>query len=281
MSNKASCLCGDVRWEFSGDPVHAFNCHCKMCRKAHGTAFGTYWFLNDEQFQWTSSTETVVHYRSSHLLVRSFCGVCGSVVPYGTAPDEQLVVPGGCHTEGKKSDCHIFVNFSAPWFDIVGELPRHTDYPDFTGLDRVEETVSEPPPDGVVRGSCLCGGVEYHVHEAFKVAHNCHCSRCRKGRAAAHATNGFTSANGVEFVSGKDNLKIYKVEDAEHFTQVFCKTCGSKMPRIDNNRGIAVIPFGGLDDDPNTKAVDHIFVDYKANWYDIEDGLPQFPEAPD
>ena len=104
----------------------------------------------------------------------------------------------------------------------------------------------------------------------------------RKARAAAHATNGFTSIDGVEFLQGEDNLASYKVDDARYFTQVFCKTCGAKMPRLDPERGIAVIPFGALDDDPGVEAQDHIFVDYKAGWHRITDDLPTFAEmAPD
>ena len=135
-------------------------------------------------------------------------------------------------------------------------------------------------PDGVVRGSCLCGAVKYHVTEPFRVAYNCHCSRCRHGRAAAHASNGFTSFDGVHFVKGEDHLKTYKVPDARYFTQVFCDVCGSLMPRLDAERKIAVIPLGGLDDDPGIKPGEHIFVAHKAGWHDITDDLPTHDEDP-
>jgi len=251
-----------------------------LCRKAHGSAFGTYWFVRTEQFNWLSDTNTVRHYRSSHLLSRSFCGACGSVVPYPSEQSKQVVVPGGCHDDGKKSDCHVFVAHRAPWFEITGDLPRYDDYPEYTGFQRVEEEPKEPGPKGVVRGRCMCGKVKYHVKERLKIVHNCHCRRCRRARAAAHATNGFTSVDGVEFLQGEDNLTSYKLPDARYFTQVFCKTCGSKVPRLDCERRIAVIPLGGLDDDPGARPVDHIYVDYMARWYEISDGLPRFSEMP-
>ena len=71
MNNGASCLCGSVTWEITAEPFQAFNCHCKLCRKAHGSAFGTYWFMRPDEFRWTSDTDTIAHYRSSHLLTRS------------------------------------------------------------------------------------------------------------------------------------------------------------------------------------------------------------------
>jgi hypothetical protein len=281
MKNQASCLCGGVQWEITAEPFNAFNCHCKMCRKAHGSAFCTCWFVKPEELNWLSDTDTIVHYGSSHLLTRSFCGTCGSVVPYlSEHGEDHWAVPGGCHDDGKKSDCHVFAAHSAPWYDITDDLPRHDDYPDYTGMERVEEEALEPGPEGIVRGSCLCGTVIYEISEPFTLVQNCHCHRCRKARAAAHATNGFTSMDGVKFTQGEDNLAFYKVPDAKYFTQVFCKTCGSKMPRLDPGRGIAVVPFGGLDDDPGVKPERHIYVEDMAKWYQITDDLPVFDQEP-
>ncbi len=280
MNNRASCLCGSVRWEITAEPFNAFNCHCKLCRKAHGSAFGTYWFVEPEQIRWLSDTDGIVRYRSSHLLTRSFCGTCGSVVPYPSEQGNHWLSPGGCHDDGKPSDCHVFVAHKAPWFEITGNLPRYDDYPDYTGMQRVEEQPLEPQPDGIVRGSCMCGSVKFHVTKPFTAVRNCHCTRCRKARAAAHATNGILPFDGVKFVEGEDNLESYKEPGAEYFTQVFCKTCGAKMPRLDAGRKIAIVPFGGLDDDPGVKPAHHIYVDYMAKWYEITDDLPVFGREP-
>ncbi|MGH8286041.1 MAG: GFA family protein, partial [Steroidobacteraceae bacterium] len=38
---RGSCLCGGVRFEIDGPVGRASHCHCSMCRKAHGAAFGT------------------------------------------------------------------------------------------------------------------------------------------------------------------------------------------------------------------------------------------------
>ena len=45
MTTDGSCLCGAVTWEVSGEPNTAYHCHCKICRKVHGAAFATYWFM--------------------------------------------------------------------------------------------------------------------------------------------------------------------------------------------------------------------------------------------
>ena len=274
------CLCGSVTWELEPEAYAAFNCYCKMCRKAHGTPFGTYFFSNSDQLRWTSTTDSIVYYRSSPMLIRSFCGHCGSVVPYSGSDSSRVVTPGGCHDHGRPADCNIFTAYNAPWHEITNDLPCYDHYPPASDLLGVEEEPLEPGPEGVVRGSCLCGLVQFHVTKPFKIAHNCYCTRCRRACAAAHASNGFTDFDGVVFIKGKDQLKTYKLPEAQFFTQVFCGICGSKIPRLDPDRNLAVIPLGSLDDDPGIRPMDHIYVAYKCEWHKITDDLPAYEEGP-
>ena len=39
---RGSCLCATVRWSLEGAHERMLHCHCRMCRKAHGTPFATY-----------------------------------------------------------------------------------------------------------------------------------------------------------------------------------------------------------------------------------------------
>ena len=290
--NTGRCLCGKVTWAFSGEPFALYNCHCRMCQKIHGAAFSTYSFVNDHQFRWTSETSTIVNYLSSDQLTRSSCSVCGSVVPLrgsGHAASESATdqtknnywcTPAGCHDSMRKPDCNIFVADNAPWHRISGNLPEHAAYPEESGKPGVKGLPPITNPEGPVRGSCLCGEVKFEVKEPFKLARNCHCSRCRYGRSTAHACNGFVSFDGVQFVSGEDRLREFKVADARYFTQVFCEVCSSLMPRRDKGRDISVIPMGALDNDPGIRTSDHIFTRHMAGWHEITDGLVQHPEGP-
>ena len=80
-------------------------------------------------------------------------------------------------------------------------------------------------------------------------------------------------------VRGAELLSRYKVPEAKYFAQVFCRVCGSPMPRFDEERNIAVVPMGALDD-PGTRPQFHIFVGSKAPWFDIAGPLPQYAELP-
>lgn len=272
---QASCLCGEVAWETDAPLEFMSHCHCSRCRKAHGVAFATYAGVPAAGLRLRGR---VVRWESSPGFFRSFCGGCGSVVP-GDPVDGRVFLPAGNFEEdpGIRPLAHIFVASKAPWYTISDGLPRFDAYP--PGFD-APVLADRPPldPPGAPRGSCLCGAVAYVVEAPPLRCHNCHCGRCRKARSAAHASNLFTPAAGVRFTRGEDLLVTYKLPAARHFAQVFCRTCGAAMPRIDRTRGGAIVPMGSLDDDPGIRPQAHIFVGSKAPWYDITDDLPQYAE---
>lgn len=39
---EGSCLCGAVRYQVDGPPKRVAHCHCTLCQKHHGAAFGSY-----------------------------------------------------------------------------------------------------------------------------------------------------------------------------------------------------------------------------------------------
>ena len=61
------------------------------------------------------------------------------------------------------------------------------------------------------------------------------------------------------------------------YPRTFCGVCGGPLPTGD--RGVIRIPAGTLDDDPALRPQRHIFVDFKAPWFGITDGLPRFAIA--
>ena len=129
-------------------------------------------------------------------------------------------------------------------------------------------------------GGCLCGRVRYELTQGPFWAHNCHCSRCRKTRGASFASNLFVARDGLRFTQGEDHLQSYQPPDAERFTHVFCRHCGSTLPWVDESRGVAVVPMGSLNEHPGIAPRANIFVDSKAPWFTITDDLPQHPGPP-
>ncbi len=273
------CLCGTVRWNYDGEFDRITHCHCGICRKAHAAPFASYAIGSHAPFEYTAGADEKSSYESSRGFIRSFCSHCGSVLPNTDLGDIVAIPVGSMDGDpGLSPSAHIFAKWKAPWHAITDALPQHDNYPGQAepAVDRTERT---PSSDGILRGSCLCGKIAYEIDGEFKVVHNCHCSRCRKARAAAHTTNGFVDLDDIRFTRGGDAIKTYRVAAAKYFAQVFCPDCGSGLPRLDEERQLAVVPLGSLDDDPRRGADDHIFVGSKSTWYPITDDLPKFEGA--
>jgi hypothetical protein len=268
------CLCGEVRWRSEGGFELTSHCHCSRCRKAHGTAYGTYGAAQDAGFRMEGKP---VRFESSPRFIRCFCPRCGSVTPGDAAEGQRFVPLGGVDGDpGVRPLAHIFVASKAPWFELTDGLPRFDAYPPGVGTALPDRPAGRGA--GAVRGSCLCGGVAFELTEPATLARFCHCSRCRKARAAAFAANLFVPESGIRFTRGAELLVSYKIPEALRFTQTFCRTCGGKLPRIDPARKLAVVPLGALDDDPGIRPREHIFVGSKAAWDEITDTLPQHAE---
>jgi hypothetical protein len=279
---KASCLCGGVAWRVRDPLDFTSHCHCGRCRKSHGTPFATYLICGAETFTLDRGRELIARYESSPGFFRPFCSRCGAVVPDGEPWKGMVGVPFGPFDDdpGVRPLSHIFVSSKPPWFEIEDDLPRFDGYPpgfDAAGLD---DLPARTRPAGGVSGSCLCGDIAFTLEGAAMRYYNCHCSRCRKGRAALYASNAFWSADALRFTRGEERLAFYKVPEAQFFAQVFCQRCGSPMPRVDRDRGIVVVPAGSLDGDPGKRPERHTFVASKAPWFDIPGNLPQHDERP-
>ena len=129
---RGSCLCGSVRYEVRGPLGPASHCHCSMCRKAHGAAFGTYARIQKADFVLVSGAEDIASYQSSPEVTRTFCRRCGSTLQFirstrpntfalalGTLDDDPVVRPF----------MHIYIESKAPWLEINDGLPQHVGYP--------------------------------------------------------------------------------------------------------------------------------------------------------
>ncbi|MCZ6784961.1 MAG: GFA family protein [Proteobacteria bacterium] len=281
MTIRGSCLCGDLAWEAEGPLQLEHHCHCSRCRKAHGTPFATFGGVPAQGFRWLRGADGIRRYESSPDNHRPFCGRCGSSVP-GEPSDGRVGMPLG----GLDGDppvrvlAHIFAASKAPWYEISDELPCFDAYPPGFDLPVLAEPERPAPATGRIGGSCLCGGVAFEVELPFRIMRSCHCQRCRKARSAAHATNLLTDPHRFGWTRGAELVDSYKVPEAERFTQSFCRTCGSPMPRVFEARGYVVVPAGSLDGDPGTRVQEHIFVGSKAPWFEIRDGVAQYDESP-
>lgn len=128
---RGSCLCGQVRYAVRGPLSGAENCHCSMCRKAHGSAFSTNALVRTSDLHIDGLAHLSV-YRSSANREKLFCARCGSqlfirrlnaahmtVITLGTLDDDPRTEPAR----------HVFTGSKARWHDPDPRLPCHEVYP--------------------------------------------------------------------------------------------------------------------------------------------------------
>ena len=123
-----SCLCGKVKFELDGLLQNVANCHCSMCRKFHGAAFGTYGTA--VSLNWISGAELIKVYKSSEKAERGFCSNCGSSIYYKSAiinsPFE--IALGVLDQEPNYPvNADIFCSSRAKWSENMQNLPQYSE----------------------------------------------------------------------------------------------------------------------------------------------------------
>jgi len=124
---KGSCLCGNVRFEAGGFSKRAAVCHCNMCKKFHGSAFGVLVLV--DHVQWLQGKESLSEYHAGNGTVRTFCSACGSSLGFrckGVSADE-IEIAIACFDEviPVVLDAHVYTNYKTNWYEIKDDLPQH------------------------------------------------------------------------------------------------------------------------------------------------------------
>jgi len=138
---KGSCLCGGVRFE-ADEVAMITHCHCSMCRKAGGGAFGTFANVVPEKFRYLAGEDLIATYQSSPDNQRGFCRTCGSIVPVLSPDRVSVVIAAGTLDDdpGVRPVLHIFCGSKAPWWEIPDDLPHFDEWvPGYDAEGRREE----------------------------------------------------------------------------------------------------------------------------------------------
>ena len=130
----------------------------------------------------------------------------------------------------------------------------------------------------MIRGSCLCGAVQFEIDRATGPFEMCHCSRCRKSSGSAFAAGIGVQTEDFRLLSGQDLIVSYEapiLASPPAYRTAFCRRCGSPVPDPLPAESWFEIPAGTLDGDPGIRPDKHIFVEFVPAWSEICDELPQ------
>lgn len=122
-----SCLCGKVKYQISGELKNVSHCHCTMCQKAHGAAFGSYGNALRDEFRFIQGEDMVASYMSSPAVTRTFCRICGSTLQWFSEEKYKEWVSISLGTLDTpflpKTQKHIFTETQASW-NTTDDYPR-------------------------------------------------------------------------------------------------------------------------------------------------------------
>ncbi len=124
------CLCGDVRYEATGEPLNVRLCHCRLCQKATGQAFFARAMYPVEKVTITGETR---RFASSEHVERLFCPQCGSGVFAQRASRRDLIaITLGSldDPDALKPEVQIWTSSRIGWVETLGEIPGYPEWPE-------------------------------------------------------------------------------------------------------------------------------------------------------
>jgi hypothetical protein len=78
---RGGCLCGALRYEAIGEPLHSGHCYCEDCRKASGSGFIPFIGFPSSAVRITGPCRQFTSKAANgNDAVRNFCPVCGGLV---------------------------------------------------------------------------------------------------------------------------------------------------------------------------------------------------------
>ena len=124
-----SCSCQAVAYEVDADPGPFVHCHCRICRKAHASAFSSVMPVPRQSFRWVRGEDLLSSYESSPGKFRRFCSRCGSHVIAERANQPNVLLRLGCLDTPMldRAKAHIWRSDGATWFDPKDVAPEFAD----------------------------------------------------------------------------------------------------------------------------------------------------------
>ena len=126
----ASCRCGQLRANVTGEPVRVSACHCLNCKKRSGSAFAVQarWPAERIEIEGRSKTWVIVA-DSGNPATFHFCPECGSDVYYEINGkfDGQIAIPLGAFDDPYFTSPRFSVweERKHDWVAILGDGVEH------------------------------------------------------------------------------------------------------------------------------------------------------------
>lgn len=133
-----------------------------------------------------------------------------------------------------------------------------------------------------IKGSCLCGKVQYEASGEPVMIATCHCKHCQKAGGSSFSVNLGVPPDAVTLTG--DSLKVYEdngTDSGVPMLRKFCSDCGSPiLSEVLAAGGLNFIKAGTLEDSSWVVPTAEIWCDSKVQWGTPPADTPQVPGNP-
>lgn len=130
-----------------------------------------------------------------------------------------------------------------------------------------------------IKGSCLCGRVQFEVKSIALGIYQCHCSECRKVTGSAANSSCLVPRSHFKWLSGSADVRSY-IHDSGYRSD-FCPNCGSPTPNEFKGKSYYWVPAGALENTSLADVKAHICVTSKASWDHLPKAGVRYAEVPE
>lgn len=127
-----------------------------------------------------------------------------------------------------------------------------------------------------MKGSCLCGAIEYEIDKLDMPISHCHCRTCRKAHAAMFVSVAGVMREDFRWVKGEEKLKAYESSPGKN--RYFCSECGSHLMAERPAQAHVILRVATLDEDPGLRPATHIWCSHDVPWLKDAEDVAFYPE---
>lgn len=116
----------------------------------------------------------------------------------------------------------------------------------------------------MIKGSCLCGRVQFEILGEVGKSSHCYCQMCRKGHGAAFASYTNLRREQINYKKGQALISVFVSSPGVERT--FCRVCGSNLEwrRMDSEK--TAIAMGSFDSPFDPGDIEAVCPEDKVNW---------------
>jgi len=131
-----ACACGRIRYTCTQAPAFSWNCHCRDCQRASGTAFCAVLYVPRAALSvHGAATYYEVLAESGRRVSRGFCPTCGSplFIQAALVPDLQGLWAASLDEPARfEPQVDVWASRRQPWDCLATSLPKIAEAPNET-----------------------------------------------------------------------------------------------------------------------------------------------------